>query len=266
MGAVIDLLLSGPGLVIVLAAGAIWLGLRPQSRNARRFLQITAAAYILASAYIVPFGVASALLTRHLHPFTSSDVERGRTAIVILGGGGGTARLESRQVGIMNYETAARMLAGLRAYELSGAEWIVSSGGLVTQERPNETSAEMMRDGLVALGVPAARIVLEPDARDTHEEAVAIASLLRRLGAEHVILVTSDVHMPRALGAFHAEGLNPVPAIAPDARRPVTVRDWLAPTSHGLEYTDRVLHELIGNVYYLARGWSTSDASTRDAK
>jgi uncharacterized SAM-binding protein YcdF (DUF218 family) len=261
MAAVIDFLLSSPGLAVVLAAAALWLAWRPHAPAVRRFIQAAAAAYLLSTIYLVPFGVASALLTRHLRPLTSADVPPGRKAIVILGAGGGTVRGAAGQVGIMNYDTGARMLEGYRVYRMTAAEWIVSSGGLVTQTRPNETSAEMMRDGLIARGVPADRILLEPESTDTHEEAVAIAAMLRRLGAERVILVTSDLHMPRAIGAFRAAGVPVIPAIAADARRPLSLRDWITPTSHGLEYTDRVIHELIGNVYYRGRGWFAAEVA-----
>jgi uncharacterized SAM-binding protein YcdF (DUF218 family) len=79
--------------------------------------------------------------------------------------------------------------------------------------------------------------------------------MLRTLGADHVVLVTSDIHMRRSLGAFRSLGLQPIPAIAPDGCFPETLRQWVTPTNHGLEYTRAVVHELLGIAYYAARGW-----------
>ncbi len=266
MSSVVGFLLSAPGVVLVMVAGAIWLTIRPQSKVGRRSVLAVAALYFVASLYAVPFLAGRALLTRQLRPFEPTDVKSGRTAIVILGGGGATARLEDLRVGIMNQETAARMLEGYRVYRLIGAEWIISSGGLSTQATLNETSAEMMRDGLVQLGVPASRIVVESESRDTRDEAILIGPMLRRLGAENLVLVTSDIHMPRARAVFREEGWQPIPAIAPDARRPIDIRGWVTPTTHGLEYTEQVVHELLGIVYYRALAWSSAGATGVDSK
>jgi hypothetical protein len=62
----------------------------------------------------------------------------------------------------------------------------------------------MLRDMLVKAGVPWGAIVEESQSKTTHEQAVAVASLLRERRIERVVLVTSQTHMRRSLAVFRA--------------------------------------------------------------
>jgi uncharacterized SAM-binding protein YcdF (DUF218 family) len=79
--------------------------------------------------------------------------------------------------------------------------------------------------------------------------------LLRRWNAERVVVVTSALHMRRAIGAFRAQGFDPLPAPAPDPERPPTLLGQLLPSRSGLRFSAEVLHEACGIVYYRLRGW-----------
>ena len=81
--------------------------------------------------------------------------------------------------------------------------------------------AEAMRRGLMALGVPAAAILVEDRARDTLENARLSIPILRRAGVRRAILVTDRVHMPRALTLFRLLGMpaEGAPCEAPTGRR-----------------------------------------------
>jgi uncharacterized SAM-binding protein YcdF (DUF218 family) len=132
--------------------------------------------------------------------------------------------------------------------------WIISSGGLPDPGDRAEASSFTMRDELVQLGVPQERIVLESASRNTYDEAVFIAPMLRSLGIQQLVLVTSDSHMRRSLGTFRAVGWNAVPAIAPDLSLPTRWFWWILPTHGGLELSGEISHELLGIPYYWLRG------------
>lgn len=79
--------------------------------------------------------------------------------------------------------------------------------------------------------------------RDTIENAQNMAALLRSDGIERIALVTSAWHMPRAVRAFEATGLQVLPApmgFAMPLQRPVL--EWL-PSTYGLSNTQSVLRE-----------------------
>ena len=71
------------------------------------------------------------------------------------------------------------------------------------------------------------------------------------------MLVTSALHMPRAVAAFRGAGIRVVPA-ATDVRAAAdhspAVFDWV-PSAAALELTTAALHEIAGLFYYRWRGW-----------
>lgn len=120
----------------------------------------------------------------------------------------------------------------------------------------NITEAEMMRAYLTQRGISARRILLDSASENTYEHAVNIATLLkdRDLG-QRFRLVTSALHMPRAMGVFKTQGLAPC-AIPVDyvAVKPVP---WfaIAPQTTALAKFRTYLHERIGYQLYKAKGW-----------
>ena len=59
---------------------------------------------------------------------------------------------------------------------------------------------------LRALGVPDHATIMENDSRNTRQNALFVAELAASLGVEHVLLVTSAWHMPRAAATFGRTG------------------------------------------------------------
>lgn len=104
---------------------------------------------------------------------------------------------------------------------------IVVTGGSV---RGRVAEGPVMARWLRAHGIPAARILVEPAARTTIENAERVIPLLRALAVRRATVVTQPFHAPRARSnleaALRAAGLGDVavdeaPAI--DPRRGVTL-------------------------------------------
>ena len=106
------------------------------------------------------------------------------------------------------------------------------------------------------MNVPESALLYEDRSRDTHQNAVYSAVVLREQGAQKLLLVTSAFHMRRAVPLFEKQGFTVIPA-ATDYRR--LVREpgiWLAvPTADNLLRTTYALREYVGYCYYRARGW-----------
>ena len=203
----------------------------------------------------MPYAVGR-LLVAGLHEFGPADVPREPAAIVVLGAGNTTIRgWQGGHFSILEPAGGSRVLEAIRVYRLMGGPPIVSSGGLLAPDPMDEPSGITMRDALVRLGIPAARIVVETRSRNTHEEAVTVGAILRTLQIGRSVLVTSDIHMRRSIGAFRAQGVDAIPAIAPDPDLPIPAYEWIVPTGRGLGRSREVVHELLGLVYYAARGW-----------
>jgi uncharacterized SAM-binding protein YcdF (DUF218 family) len=242
------------GLVSALVAGTVWRYARPRSRAPQAFLLTITVAYTLASTYCVS-QAGGRLLIRDLRPLTPSDVPPGRTAIVLLGSGSFTARdWDGGEFSIVDPPAATRVAEALRVYRLVDPEWVIASGGKVRPDDPNVATGITMRDALVRLGVPLARVIVETKSRNTHEEAVVVAPILEDLDVANTVLVTSDLHMRRSLGTFRAAGIVAIPAIA---RHPIVGGNHspILPSYRWLWYSGDVAHEALGIGYYAARGW-----------
>jgi uncharacterized SAM-binding protein YcdF (DUF218 family) len=244
------------GGLAVFAVGAVsWLCLRPHSRIARRAAMAVAGFYLLATVYATSFAVC-ALLTIGFEPLTALDLPPQDTAIVILGAGSYTIRdWSGNEYSTTDGYAASRVLEAVRVFRLIDPAWVISSGGKV---RPDDRAIETglaMRDLLLMLGVPAGRVLTETSSRNTHEEALAVAALLTRLKIGRAVIVTSDFHMRRTLGAFRAAGIHGIPAIVRDPFPPETFWEWIVPGPDALWRSDLMAHEVLGIAYYAARGW-----------
>jgi uncharacterized SAM-binding protein YcdF (DUF218 family) len=254
MGAPLRFLFSASGPILALCILAVWLSRRPSPGAAmRRFAIAAAVCYLLAGLAIVPYGM-SRLLAAGYHQLRAQDVPAGATAIVLLGGGDRFVAGWTDTITVTTPIEAERVLEAARVFRLVSPSWIISSGGRPEVQDRGEPSAVTMRDELVRLGVPAARVLLEAASRDTHENALFVAPLLKSLAIDHVVLVTSATHMRRSIGAFRAVGVEAIPAVARGGDPPSRWAEWL-PTTDALEWSGEVARELGGVPYYWLRGW-----------
>ncbi len=245
---------STSGVVTAMGVAAIWLAVRPSSATPRRAVIAIALAYVVASVYAVPSAITN-LLARPYHRFEGIDASAGRVALVVFGAGDEEVYGWTGRVAIPNTVGAARVLEAARVYGIAHPAWVISSGGNISDAVDSEPSSVNMKEMLIRLGVPPERIVLESGSRDSHDEAVIVAPMLRSLGANSAILVTSAVHMRRSIAACRAAGWDPLPAPAPDSWFQHGWIDWVTPSNHGLYFSGEVAHELLGLPYYAVRGW-----------
>jgi uncharacterized SAM-binding protein YcdF (DUF218 family) len=95
------------------------------------------------------------------------------------------------------------------------------------------SEAAAMRAVALAEGAPEAALLLEAASRNTFENALESARLLRALGAATVILVSDRYHLPRARLQFRRAGLAVVATHHPPGRGlsrdlPLYLREVLA--------------------------------------
>ena len=175
-------------------------------------------------------------------------------AIVVLGGTVAPGLPPRRGPELV--EASDRVLHAARLFRAGKAPLVVPTGGRLPWSPAERSEADEVADLLVEWGVPREALVLEKNARTTSENAVETARLLRARGVRRVLLVTSSLHMRRALAAFRAEGVEAVPSPC-DARvestRAREPLDWL-PRPGALERTHDALWELLGLAAYRITG------------
>lgn len=83
---------------------------------------------------------------------------------------------------------------------------IVTCGAQGAKEPAPE--ALVMRDYLVAQGVPQDLVLTDPDSLNTRQNIRNAAALLEGRDVDKVLIVTSDYHLPRAMALAEDEGLQ----------------------------------------------------------
>jgi uncharacterized SAM-binding protein YcdF (DUF218 family) len=97
-----------------------------------------------------------------------------------------------------------RLQAALDAYRAAPAPIVVSGGQGSDEPRPE---GEVMRDWLMAKGVPNGDILVDNTSANTLQNIRRAVQLLADKNAKHVRIITSDYHLPRALAIARDEGL-----------------------------------------------------------
>jgi uncharacterized SAM-binding protein YcdF (DUF218 family) len=175
-------------------------------------------------------------------------------AILVLGGAMKPALppREFPEVG----DPADRVLHAARLYQAGRAPLVVVSGGRQPWQGRGPAEAESMSALLETLGVPRAAIAREEASANTHQNCVRSREILERAGARDVLLVTSALHMPRALAACRSAGIkaHPAPTDYWVVDQDLTALDWV-PAIEALLVSHLALHEWIGYEVYELRGW-----------
>jgi uncharacterized SAM-binding protein YcdF (DUF218 family) len=222
--------------ILVALAAAAWLARRPERvRLARR---VAAAGMLL----FLLFGTqaTSSLFVRPLEnrygpppgPLPPHD------AIVVLSGGSHTGRGDEGGA-ILGTRSLDRLVQGLRLYRQGAAPVLVLSGGSGPVPQ-----ADSMRAVAVELGVPAAALVVERRSRTTRENAAEVRRLVP--AAHRIVLVTSALHLPRAVALFRREGFAVTAVPADYLSPPRFAFDQLLPRASAIAASDAAIHEWVG--------------------
>lgn len=150
-----------------------------------------------------------------------------------------------------------RLLRASRLYKSGKVERILVSGGNLPWLDVPVPEAEVMKNLLIEWGVPEGAILVEDKSRNTRENAVNARRMLVAGKIEGALLVTSALHMPRAMAVFRRAGVpvvaSPTDYLAVD-RGPREIMDYL-PDAGALRNTTALLREVAGMLYYKLNGW-----------
>lgn len=159
---------------------------------------------------------------------------------------------------IQFYRGADRLFQAIELYRRGIIKKIVFSGGSGMLLRQEEKEGTYVRRYLLDLGVPERDILIENSSRNTRENALFTKSLLdKELSGKKFLLITSGMHMRRALQCFSKAGINVKPYSTDrySGPRKFEVDHLFIPNAFVLEYWDVLIHEYIGFVSYKIVGY-----------
>lgn len=238
-------------LVAGLVAGCLlcWAG---RIRAAR--LPLSLAAVIALVAGVTPAG--GWLVGQLEERFPATAVSGPIAGIVVLGGLVDPALSAAREAPALNgaAERLTAFIALARQYPDAKLVFSGGSGSLFNQEIKE---AAVLRRLLEGLGIPLSRMLFDDQSRNTHENALLSRALAMPQPGERWLLVTSAMHMPRAMGCFRAAGFA-VSAYPVDHRTWPGGGHWLPGLASGLAMIAAGLHEWVGLAVYRLLGRTDS--------
>lgn len=184
-------------------------------------------------------------------------------AIVVLGGSTRSPIYPRPWVDLN--EAGDRILHGIRLYKAKKAPLLVFSGGRVAWRGGGNPESADMAAIATAWGVPASAIAQDPTSLNTYQNAVNVKALLAERDLNHILLVTSAMHMPRALAIFRHQGMNAIAAPTDFLVSAQSVEEIsgsrqgvmlsLLPDASNLFQISRAIKEYLGLLVYRLKGW-----------
>jgi uncharacterized SAM-binding protein YcdF (DUF218 family) len=234
--------------MVILGVAGITLLAIGYARAGRRML--VASVMLTAAVGIMPIGSGLALpLEARFPPW---DATRGPpTGIVVLGGG----VIWSARGEIVPGRTADRINAAADLARRYPDARVVFTGGNPSLIAGGPTEADFVVRLFETLGVPRNRVIVERNSRDTAENAAFTKKLVRPSATERWLLVTSAMHMPRAIGVFQMAGFS-VDAYPVDYQTTGAKDIWTLSASpiDNIRKTNLAVHEWIGLLIYWVAG------------
>ncbi|MBV9182939.1 MAG: YdcF family protein [Acidobacteria bacterium] len=158
-----------------------------------------------------------------------------------------------------------RLLYAAILYRSHKAPLVVVTGGITPRRESEPNEGESTAQALGVMGVPPSAILEEPSSNNTYQEARVVKQLMRSHKMDKILLVTSAMHMPRALRTFRRQGIDSIPSPTDFAVTEYDVAQSdatfekvalnLIPDAGVLVITTAALKEYIGLAYYWARHW-----------
>lgn len=172
---------------------------------------------------------------------------------VVVFGGGQLEHVKAPVNYLLNKITTQRLIEGVRLYrQLPESKLILSGGG---EDGEAESEAAHMASFATWFAIPVHDLVLESTSINTADEAVAIKQWVKEAP---FYLVTSAIHMPRAMALCQKQGLNPVAAPSDYPYEPENHKiDWqknIVPHPQHLLNTSAAWHEILGWFWGLITG------------
>jgi uncharacterized SAM-binding protein YcdF (DUF218 family) len=219
-------LIAAPTRALILINGiaSFWAVLHGSTLAA--WLAAAAASGLLIAAF-TPIGVALGVPLEKRFAFALPDSQAAIDGIIVLAGHG--ARTNALALLRQRFPKASFIFSGFK-FSASDSENLVAR-----------------------LGVDPARVYMENRPRTTAEDALYCAALLNPNLSQRWLLVTSTLHMPRAVGCFRAAGFEVTPYPLNFRTKPYRPIAQFAPGA-ALNQLDATAKEWVGLVAYRLMG------------
>ena len=155
-------------------------------------------------------------------------------------------------------ERGARFFQAYELYKKGKFKKFLLTGGSGSMFGTEKSEAVLARELLLRLGVPDSDIIVEPDSKNTFENALFTHELLKEKYPDaSLLLITAAWHMRRSIGCFDRVDLKYTPFSVDfmgEENRYVPA-SLIIPNSQTIWRWEILIKEMIGYVAYRARGY-----------
>jgi uncharacterized SAM-binding protein YcdF (DUF218 family) len=245
----IDLFLSPLVLGMLLLIALWWL----RGRGPRWLRRTACLLMVVCIALATPLGANTLLaIAESRAPTAVACPAPWPTTVVLLAGGVRRESDDAADVGALNEASVQRTLEAVALVQrVPGAQLVISGGydkGVIAE-------STRMAELALRLGMPRDAIRTETTSLTTWENAQRVRALVPELPSR-IWLVTSALHMPRALIAFRAAGFESCSDPADLRAGAFEGAADLVPRGGAISKSEAVLHEFVGEMAYR---WRTRD-------
>jgi len=242
-----QLILPPGGLIVLIAFGLLFY----RRRWGLALVWLSLAAFWLLSTEPVRDALTRPLEFRDA-PLDMAKIPEKGVAIVLLGSGVYVQAPEYGGKDELRRSAMMRVIYAAKIARQTGFPVFASGGKVLSHEA--EAEGSVMRRWLLSFGVTAQQVHSEVAANNTWQNAVQVQQMLQAQGIDHVLLVTSAWHMPRARWCFEQQGLYVI-AAPTDYLTDQEAYDLRSYIPHWGTLADsaRALHEYLGLFWYRLR-------------
>ncbi len=155
-------------------------------------------------------------------------------------------------------KSANRLTQAIELYKKGLIKKMLLTGGSGSMLLDERSEANEVKSFLLLMGIKKEDIILEPDSRNTHENAVFTKAILDKdYPNASCLLITSAFHMRRSKACFNKEGVS-FTAFSTDIiaeRVRFTPNTILFPNRDGFWRWEMMIKEWVGCVFYWLRGY-----------
>ncbi|MDQ3051827.1 MAG: YdcF family protein [Bacteroidota bacterium] len=215
------------------------------------------AAFLVLIIFSNPFLANEAMQLWEMAPVNVNSIHEPYDVGILLGG---SLRSYDQQIARPVYsQSVDRLLQTIALYKGGKIKKILLSGGSGSVTRPDERESEIILKVLEQTGIPASDIIIENASRNTFENAVYTADILKKnYPSGRFLLITSSFHMRRSQASFIKTGLEiTIFPVDPRAHSNIyTPENALFPHAGALLIWDALIHEWIGILTYKLAGYT----------
>ena len=237
-----SLIMPLPVLCILILAGLLFLQ-KGKRKIAKIFLVVSAFWFILISTPPLPNFLIETLEKKYpvLKEIPDSVLSETTDILILAAGHADDESLPPNSQ--LSSSALARLTEGVRLYKQNPHSRLILSG---PGGREGLTQADALYKTAIIMGIDSSSIILMNKAKNTSGEADEYKELCS--GRNNLILVTSAVHMPRAMMIFRKAAFDPIPAPANYIIKHGSKKNpwgWM-PSAGSISKMEMAVHELIG--------------------